>query len=230
MRLERWVAQRASWSRKEARRAIRRGRVAIEGEVVRDPATQVDPEAAIAIDGEAPAPLLDLAVFHKPIGVQSTVGDPRGRASLAEVAADLLGRGLHPVGRLDADSEGLLLFCRDGQITQQLLHPRHGVEKVYVAEVEGPVPDDLGARLAAGVETGTGVHAARLVAAEGTTVTLAVHEGKHRMVRRMLANVGCPVQRLVRTGFGAIALGDLEPGTWRAPTAAESAWLDGLRR
>lgn len=195
--------------------------------MVRDPGARVD--GTVALDGTPLGAPPRLAVFHKPVGVQSTVGDPRGRISLAEVAAPLLALGLHPVGRLDADTSGLLPFSGDGRITQRLLHPRHGVEKVYVALVEGVPGAGLVQRLATGVETALGVHTARVLAIDGHRVELAVTEGKHRMVRRMLANCGHPVTALHRVAMGPLRLGDLAPGASRPATDAEleaiGAWF-----
>ena len=159
--------------------------------------------------------------------MQSTVGDPRGRPSLTTVAGDLLHAGLHPVGRLDAETDGLLLFARDGAVTQHLLHPKRGIPRVYVATVSPP-PESalLTARLAAGVATSEGTFVAELRGCDGDRVTLAVTEGRHRMVRRMLANAGHPVTALRRIAFGAFELGDLPPGAWREPTNAECRWLE----
>ncbi|MCA9572138.1 MAG: rRNA pseudouridine synthase [Myxococcales bacterium] len=215
MRLDRLVAERGGLSRKDARDAVKRGRVEVDGEPVTDPGRSVPEGGRVTLDGRVLDVPPELVAFHKPPGVQCTVGDPRGRTNLEDVAGDLLAMGLHPVGRLDADSEGLLLFSRDGALTQRLLHPRHGVRKVYVATVEGTPPDDLGARLAAGVSTALGEHVAELLGVEGQEVTLAVQEGKHRMVRRMLANLGLPVVRLLRVRFGDVELGDLPPGGHR---------------
>lgn len=212
-----------------ARDAIRAGRVAVDDAVETDPSRSVDPASTVSLDG---APLAEppwFALFHKPTDVQSSLGDPWGRPHLGIVAADLVALGLHPVGRLDADTTGLLPFCADGAVTQHLLHPRHGVEKVYVARVEGTPGKALVDALAAGVLTSEGFHTARVESIEGSTVTLAVAEGKHRMVRRMLANVGHPVIALRRIAFGALRLGDLEPGAWRLPDPIEAAWLDSFR-
>lgn len=194
----------------------------MEGVVVRDPGARV--EGALCLDGTALIAPPTLVVFYKPVGVQCTVGDPRGRTSLAEVAGDVLVAGLHPVGRLDADSEGLLPFAAMGALTQRLLHPRHGVEKVYIAQVDGRPSEDLAAVLARGVETADGVYTGRVQAIEGDRVTVSVTEGKHRMVRRMLANAGFPVLGLRRVSFGALSLGDLAPGAWRPATAEELRW------
>ena len=229
MRLDKELSRRAGCSRSQARRWVRRGRVVVEGAVVRDPAAGVPEGASMCVDGVPVARPPRGAAFHKPRGVQCTVGDPWGRPSLEEVAAPLLTWGLHPVGRLDADSEGLLLFLADGRLTQRLLHPKHGVEKVYRASVSGSLPEDLDEQLAAGVATALGAFPARLIAAcpeaGGGEVTLAVTEGKHRMVRRMLANLGLPVHRLVRLSIGSVALSELPVGAWRALGEEELARL-----
>jgi 23S rRNA pseudouridine2605 synthase len=224
IRLDRLLVDRGVGSRRDVRTLVRRGRVAVAGAVVRDETTRVADDVAIALDG-APVPIPPLlAVLHKPAGVHCTVGDPLGRDNLEGVAAPLLALGLHPVGRLDHDSEGLLPFSRDGALTQRLLHPRHGVEKEYVATVEHDPPPDLEGRLAAGVPTSDGPAVARLLAVDGRDVRLVVAEGRHRIVRRMLANVGLPVARLVRVRFGMLTLGDLDPGAWRRASADEAAW------
>lgn len=207
---------------------VRSGRVTVDGHPSRDPGLEVGAARTVAVDGVALTPPPTLAVLHKPAGVQCTVGDPMGRTNLETVAAELLELGLHPAGRLDADTSGLLPFARDGALTQRLLHPRHGVRKVYEAWVEGEPPPELAAVLAAGVRTADGVYTGELQEREGARLVLAVTEGKHRMVRRMLANAGSPVLRLRRLAFGALELGQLEPGAWRAATAEELAWAEDL--
>jgi len=224
-RFERRLAELARCSRRQARVAIHAGRATVDGAVVTDASTPIDPASTLTLDGEPLAEPPAFALFHKPADVQATVGDPWGRPHLGTAAADLIALGLHPVGRLDADTTGLLPFCADGSVTQRLLHPRHGVEKVYVATVEGTPDDRLVKALAAGVATSEGFHTARVDALDGSSVTLAVSEGKHRMVRRMLANSGYPVIALRRVAFGALRLGDLAPGAWRLPDPAEAAWL-----
>lgn len=230
VRLERLVAERAALSRADARVALRRGWVAVDGAVVRAASARVSDAARLTLRGQPLVAPPTLALLHKPAGVQCTVGDPHRRRNLEDVAAPLLALGLHPVGRLDADTSGLLPFSRDGACTQRLLHPRHGVEKTYRATVEGVPGPALAARLSAGVETALGVHTARLDGRDGPTLTLTVTEGKHRMVRRMLANVGHPVLKLERLRFGALDLGDLAAGAWRPATASEAAWAAGLTR
>lgn len=229
MRLEKDLARRSGISRKQARTWIRRGHVTVDGAVVRDPAHRVGERVDLTLDGRPLSLPPVAAAFHKPVGVQCTVGDPLGRRSLQEEAAELLTFGLHPVGRLDADSEGLLLFLADGQTTQRLLHPKRGVPKRYEAWVDGRIPDDLAERLDAGVATADGVFRAELNAVEptdgGGMVTLSVTEGKYRMVRRILANVDLPVKRLVRRAFGPVELGELPAGSWRELTGEELAAL-----
>jgi 23S rRNA pseudouridine2605 synthase len=231
VRLDRWLSGHTGRSRTEVGRWIRRGRVEVGGEVVRDPGTHVAADAAVTVDGErVSTATVDVMVFHKPVGVHATVGDPWGRPSLEGAANDLLRDGLRPVGRLDAATDGLLLFVRDGAVTQRLLHPKRAVPRVYVAMVE-PRPNRkvLTERLAAGVLTSDGVFRGEVREVDGHRVVLAVTEGKHHLVRRMLANAGHPVVSLRRIAFGAFELGDLAPGAWREPTETELAWLTALK-
>lgn len=224
-RLDKQLAHATGLSRKQATAAIKRGRVTVDGDVVRNPAVRTG--GRIALDGEDLAPRPVIAVFHKPIEVQCTVGDPMGRMHLGDVAPEVLAMGLHPVGRLDADTSGLLLFSADGALTQRLLHPKHGVEKTYRAVVEGTPGAHTCAALLSGVETALGTFAAvRATLVDTSEVELTVTEGKHRMVRRMLHNIGHSVVALRRIRFGAVALGDLDAGAWRPATDSE---VSGLR-
>lgn len=219
------VAEYRGLSKREAIRCIRTGRVSIDGEVCLDSEAQVCSDAAILLDGERLSPPPRVALLHKPFGVHSTVTDPFGRPCLSTVARELLALGLHPVGRLDAQTDGLLLFSREGRITQHLLHPKRAVPRTYRAIVEGAPSIDLVARLAAGIETTDGTFCAELHTIEGSTLTLTVTEGKHRMVRRMLANAGHPVVALRRLKFGPFSLGELASGCWREATDEELAAL-----
>ena len=174
------------------------------------------------------AKLVYLAM-NKPRGVVSTMDDERGRAAIADFVGPVEQRVFH-VGRLDADSEGLLLLTNDGALAHRLTHPSFGVAKTYLCEVPGPVPRGLGRRLQAGVELEDGpvrVDAFRLVDSVGRTalVEVVLHEGRKHIVRRLLAEVGHPVSRLVRTRIGPIRLGDLKPGRTRRLTNAEVAGL-----
>lgn len=227
MRLDRLVSHRTGLSRRDATDRIRKRRVEVGGVVCTDPTTDVEESAILVVDGERSAPPPRLVLFHKALGVQSAVRDSHGRPCLGTVAAELLALGLHPVGRLDADTEGLLLFSVDGALTQHLLHPRRAIERVYVAVVDPPPSEGLPERLAAGIDTADGRYAGEVRGIDGDRVTLSVTEGKHRMVRRMLANAGHPVIGLQRVSYGPFVLGDLPVGAWREPTRAE--W-DGLGR
>ncbi len=201
-------------SRTEVARLVRRGRVQVAGVVVRRPDTAVDEDAVLAVDGEVLVAPPEVVAWHKPVGVLTSTADAWGRSDLSSAVPELLGWGLHPVGRLDKDTSGLLLFSRDGGLTQGLLHPRRAVPRRYRATVEA-VPDDLEALLAAGVTTAEGTFTAEDVAIDGVAVSLTVREGKHRMVRRMLANAGAPVVGLHRLAYGPVSLDSLDVGQWR---------------
>ncbi len=222
------VSERTGRSRADAGRVIRRGRVTVSGEVVRDPGARIADGAALALDGEAldarPAPPR-LVLFHKPLGVVSTLDDEAGRPSLLTAARALVDLGLHPVGRLDADTDGLLLWSAEGPLTQHLLHPRRAIPRTYLATVEGHPGPALREVLAAGVRTADGVFAGEVLALDGDRVTVRVTEGKHRMVRRMLANAGFPVVALRRLSYGPFVLGDLAAGDWRPATPEELTTL-----
>lgn len=228
VRLDRRLVEAGFGSRKEVGRLVKQQRVVVDGVVAASPDMKVMSDATLEVDGERVVPIPIAVAYHKPVGVLVTMDDPWGRATVATVLGDALAGALHPVGRLDQDSSGVLLFSSDGQLTQRLLHPKRAVEKEYLATVEGVVPPNLGELLSAGVETEEGVHTARLVLAQGSEVRLVVTEGKHRMVRRMLANVGLPVTALVRLRFGPVVLADLPEGEIRELGDEELAWLDAL--
>lgn len=228
-RLDKVVADRTGLGRSRASKLVRWGRVEAGGETVTDPAIHVAEDVALTVDGEVFEALPVMLVHHKPTGVLSTTDDPWGRQTLAGAVPENWAGRFHPVGRLDADTSGLLLFSSDGALTQWLLHPRRAVEREYVASVEGAPDAALIERLAAGVETGEGTFSARVVEVVGRQVRLVVTEGKHRMVRRMLNNAGFPVEALRRERFGAFRLGDLLEGETRPATAEELAMLAARR-
>lgn len=223
MRLDRRVAELSRLSRRDATVAIRRGRVTVGEVQLVDPAAAIEVDAELALDGVRLVAPPRVALLHKPVGVHSTVRDDRGRPSLDTAAGELLALGLHPVGRLDADTSGLLLFSGDGALTQHLLHPRRAVVRVYAARTEPAPAPELAERLAAGIATADGVFVGQVSAIDGDRVVLAVTEGKHRMVRRMLANAGHPVVALHRLAYGPFTLGDLAEGAWRPATDDELA-------
>lgn len=222
VRLQRVLAAAGLGSRRACELLIEEGRVEVDGKTIRVQGVRVDPDrAVIKVDGMriASAPGHVYLALNKPKGVVSTMSDPEGRPSLADYVADRSAR-LFNVGRLDVDTEGLILLTNDGDLAHRLAHPSYGVEKTYLAEVTGPVARDVGKRLRAGVELDDGVvHADsfRLVSTVGSRVMVEVslHEGRKHVVRRMLAEVGHPVSRLVRTSVGPVALGNLKPGKHR---------------
>jgi 23S rRNA pseudouridine2605 synthase len=186
---------------------------------VQEQGLRVNPKSAvIKVDGMRiqSAPDLVYLMLNKPTGVVSTMSDPEGRPSLYDYIPERNARLFH-VGRLDADTEGLILLTNDGELAHRLSHPSYGVVKTYLAEVTGPVARDVGKRLKAGIELDDGQVSAdsfRLVSTVGSRIMVEVslHEGRKHVVRRMLTAVGHPVTRLVRTDIGPIALGHLKPG------------------
>jgi 23S rRNA pseudouridine2605 synthase len=242
-RLNKYIAQAGVASRRTADVLIERGKVRINGKIVRELGTMVQPGDVVDVSGTPIKPIEQTAylVVHKPIGMMTTMRDPEGRRTVAELVPKKMPR-IYPVGRLDYDTSGVLLMTNDGELTNQLLHPRYGVEKTYRATILGRLsPDDV-RRLHDGVALDTGERAAgaqvRVVAvrAGSSVVDLTLHEGRNRQVRRMFESVGHPVQALVRLRFGPIALGDLPVGHTRSLTAKELAALrrqhpqDGERR
>lgn len=202
------------------------GRVMLNGEpvVLGD---RVDPEHdVLTLDGN-PVPVserLETHLLNKPVGVISTATDPRGRRTVVDLIDSE--RRLYPVGRLDADSEGLILVSNDGELTNRVTHPSFGITKTYLAEVEGTVIAGTIRRLTTGIELEDGParsESARLVDSRPgkSLVELVMVEGRNREVRRMLDAVGHPVTRLVRTAIGGLADRDLEPGESRRLTASD---------
>jgi 23S rRNA pseudouridine2605 synthase len=221
-RLQLVLAAAGLGSRRACEKLIDEGRVEVDDAVVHEQGLRVDPKrAVIKVDGMRiqSAPDLVYLALNKPTGVVSTMSDPEGRVSLADYVADRNARLFH-VGRLDVDTEGLILLTNDGELAHRLSHPSFGVVKVYLAEVQGPIARDVGKRLKAGIELEDGmvsIDSFRLVSQVGARimVEVALHEGRKHVVRRMLAEVGHPVSRLVRTDIGPVSVGHLKPGKQR---------------
>src|SRR4051794_16659954 len=225
-RLQKVLARAGLGSRRVCEEFIADGRVTVNGEVAQL-GRRVDPERdAVALDGVSVIVRDDLVYYllNKPTGYVSTASDPEGRPTVVELVPE--SPRVFPVGRLDYDTEGLLLLTNDGDLTHLLTHPRFGVVKTYLAEVEGePAPAAVRA-LREGVELDDGVTAparVTVVQRRGDTaaVELGIHEGRNRQVRRMCEAVGHPVVRLVRTRIGPITDRSLKPGTWRPLTNDE---------
>jgi 23S rRNA pseudouridine2605 synthase len=228
VRLQKVLAAAGVGSRRYCEELIGEGRVEVDGEVVRRFGARVDPQhQIIRVDGKRIPVREDLVyiALNKPAGVLTTMSDSRGRPTMADLLGDTAERLFH-VGRLDLDTEGLMLLMNDGDLAHRLAHPRFGVPKTYLAEVSGPVPKDLGRQLITGVELEDGVASAdrfRVVERLGTRalVEITLHEGRKHIVKRMLATAGHPVSRLVRTQVGPVALGSLRPGTTRRLSTKE---------
>ncbi|MFG1677893.1 pseudouridine synthase [Micromonospora sp. NPDC049282] len=231
-RLQKVLAAAGVGSRRACEDLIFRRRVTVNGRVAQlgdkaDPARDV-----IVVDGErlqADVRLVYVAM-NKPRGVVTTMADEKGRTELADFIGARLEQRVYHVGRLDADSEGLLLLTNDGTLAHKLMHPSYEVLKTYLAEVAGPIPRNLSKRLTAGVELEDGpvrVDGFKVVDTLGkiAQVELTLHEGRKHIVRRLMAEVGHPVSRLIRTSIGPIKLGDLRTGRLRRLTNAEVAAL-----
>jgi 23S rRNA pseudouridine2605 synthase len=196
--------------------------VEVDGEVVTRLGTRVDPAAAvIRVDGARVPPRSERVylVLNKPVGVVATMRDPEGRRCLADLLGERTDRLFH-IGRLDTDTGGLLLLTNDGDFAQRVAHPSFAVSKTYVAEVSGVVSARVGRMLLAGVELDDGPVVADgfrvlTTTADKSIVELVLHEGRNRIVRRLLAHVGHPVQRLTRTAIGPVGLGRLPAGDVR---------------
>jgi 23S rRNA pseudouridine2605 synthase len=222
MRLAKLLAHAGVASRRAADRLVAEGRVTVAGEVVTDPARDVDESSGVEVDGQVvAAEPREVHALNKPAGVVSTARDTHGRRTVV----DLVGsdRRLYPVGRLDADTTGLILLTNDGELAERLTHPRYGVEKVYRARVQPPRVSQRALRaLREGVELEDVRTAPARVRQPGRgQLELAIREGRKRQVRRMLEAVGHRVTSLERIAFGPLRLGDLRRGESRQLSTQE---------
>jgi 23S rRNA pseudouridine2605 synthase len=228
MRLVKYLAHAGVASRRAAETLIAAGRVSVDGDVVTDPARDVGQHSSVGVDGrllDGPERRVTYAL-HKPVGVVSTARDTHGRPTvLGLVAAQ--GSRLYPVGRLDADSSGLILLTNDGELANRLTHPSFQVPKSYRATLGGrAIGEQALARLRDGVALEDGVTAPARVRRLGAhEIELTIHEGRNRQVRRMCAAVGHPVRELVRVRFGPLGLNGLGVGEHRRLTQRESGLL-----
>ncbi len=228
VRLQKVLAAAGIGSRRACEELIAQGRVEVDGRIVREQGLRVDPlRAIVRVDGERvpTAPDTVVLALNKPRGVVTAMVDDLGRPCVGDYVTERTERLFH-VGRLDSDTEGLLLLTNDGVLAQNLAHPSHGVAKTYVALVPGPIPRDVGRQLRAGVELDDGPASVDSFAILEATpnkalVEVVLHEGRNHIVRRLLQAVGHPVEELVRTQVGPIRLGQLRPGRTRVVTGPE---------
>ena len=240
-RLQKVLAHAGVASRRACEQLIADGRVSVDGITVTEPGVRVDPRTQeIRVDGSRilTNPELITLMLHKPAGVVTTMEDPEGRPTVAQYGRDYLAE--HPelpdslrlvhVGRLDTETEGLLLLSNDGELSHRLMHPSFEIAKTYVAIVEGQVEPWVPRKLRRGIELEDGEAKADRVTVKdsgprGSIVEITLHSGKNRIVRRMLDAVGHPVTRLARTRLGPLRLGNLRPGQTRPLSGEEIAAL-----
>ena len=227
IRLQKLLAGAGVGSRRVCEQLITDGRVEVDGQVVTELGVRINADQVVHVDGVRVT--LDESrvylAFNKPLNVVTSMNDDLGRIDIGDYFGDRKERLFH-VGRLDADTEGLLLLTNDGDLAHRLQHPRYGVLKTYLAQIRGPVPRDLGKRLREGIELDDGpvqVDSFRVVDSQPgkAIVEVILHEGRKHIVRRMLAEAGHPVLSLVRTQVGPIRLGDTKPGKFRRLTKGE---------
>lgn len=223
-RLQKLLAAAGVASRREAEELIQSGRVAVNGTAVTELGAKVDPDkATITLDGKAVnlRPQKVYVLLNKPGGYVSTTRDPHALRVVTDLVKDV-GVPVYPVGRLDVDTEGLLILTNNGDFTFRMTHPRHQVPKTYRAEVKGMVTQETVNRLATGVILEDGPTAPAQVrlhalntARQTSVLQIVIHEGRRRQIRRMLDTVGHPVVRLTRTRIGNLSLRKIRPGEWR---------------
>jgi 23S rRNA pseudouridine2605 synthase len=224
MRLNKIIADSGVTSRRGADELIESGRVSVDGLVVRELGSKFDPDLVqVMVDGETITRSLSKSylVLHKPKGVLSTMFDPEGRPSLDDFI-DLRKERLFHVGRLDKDSEGLILLTNDGDLTFRATHPSFGLEKTYIIEFDGALPQGVDKILLKGVELEDGM--GRVLSFRQISprwIEVSIHEGRYHIIRRLMEAVGVHVLRLIRTKFGPISLGDTPEGRWRDLNSTE---------
>ncbi len=224
MRLNKIIADAGITSRRGADELIESGRVSVNGLIVREMGSKFDPEIVeVMVDGETITRSMSKSylVLHKPKGVLSTMYDPDGRPSLSDFI-DLRKERLFHVGRLDKDSEGLILLTNDGDLTFRATHPSFGLEKTYIIEHEGKLPVGIDKILLKGIELEDGMgRVLTYKELSPTWLEVSIHEGRYHIIRRLMEAVDVKVLRLIRTHFGPISLGDTPEGRWRNLNSGE---------
>ena len=233
MRLQKYLASCGVASRRASEKLIAEGHVSVDGVVITEMGTQVEEGQRVCVDGKPVQPEAQkhYLMYHKPAGEVTTAHDPEGRATVLDRFKDYPVR-LYPVGRLDYDSEGLLLLTNDGDLTDRMLHPSREVEKVYLARVSNVVTPQEARRLERGVMVDgrlTAKAKAKILSQQNlfTDMLITIHEGRNRQVRKMVEQIGHQVVMLRRIRFGPLKLGDLPRGMWRPLTSEE---LDQLQQ
>ena len=217
IRLNKYIAEAGVTSRRGADSLIEAGRVKVNGKRITELGFKVDEKSKVEVDDEtiSLSNTKTYLALYKPRGVLSTMYDPDGRPSLAELV-DFRKERLFHVGRLDKESEGLILLTNDGEITFRATHPSYGLEKTYLVQYEGELPRDAKATLTKGVELEDGIgRVTGYKELPNNWLELKIHEGRYHIIRRLMEAVGVEVLRLVRSQFGPILLGDMKEGRWR---------------
>lgn len=234
MRLQKYLALCGVASRRTAEKLIAEGHVSVDGNPITEMGVQVEIGQDVRVDGRlvTPEPEKRYIMYHKPAGEVTTASDPEGRATVLDKFRDFPVR-LYPVGRLDYDSEGLLLLTNDGDLTERMLHPSQEVEKTYLARVSNELTPAEARRLESGVMVDGRKTARAKVKILGcknlyTDILVTIHEGRNRQVRKMVEQVGHQVVMLRRIRFGPLKLGELPRGMWRELTAEELRELEKL--
>lgn len=230
MRLNKYLASAGVASRRRADELIQAATTTVNGRVVVNPATQVDMQDKVCFNGKHVYPIQDtiIIMLHKPAGVITSVGDPKGRPTVTDFVS--LGQRLFPVGRLDKDTTGLLLLTNDGELTQSLLHPSRRLPRVYVAVIDKPLTRSEFTKLRKGIHLGKKVIGRATVLKQKsikgrTQVTLELREGKNREIRRMMMRLKRRLFSLHRTQFGSLKLANLGKGKWRELKKSEISQL-----
>jgi 23S rRNA pseudouridine2605 synthase len=233
MRLNKIIADAGITSRRGADELIESGRVSVDGLTIREMGSKFDPDfVQVMVDGETITRSLSKSylVLHKPKGVLSTMYDPDGRPSLSDFI-DLRKERLFHVGRLDKDSEGLILLTNDGDLTFRATHPSFGLEKTYIIEHEGKLPTGIDKILLKGIELEDGMgRVLTYKELSPTWLEVSIHEGRYHIIRRLMEAVDVQVLRLIRTNFGPISLGDTPEGRWRNLNEGELTNLRNVLR
>jgi 23S rRNA pseudouridine2605 synthase len=232
-RLQKILSAAGIASRRAAEEIIIAGRVAVNGKVVTELGSRADPaQDRITVDGKAirSEGVRSYIVLNKPVGYVTTLKDPQGRPVVTDLLKGVKER-VYPVGRLDYNTEGVLLLTNDGELANRLAHPRHEVEKEYMVRVRGSVAAEQLQHLSAGVDLEDGRSAPAVVkltreSENNTWISITIHEGRYRQVRRMCEGIGLSVVRLKRVRYGILEAGDMKPGEFRFLTSGE---VDGLR-